>query len=63
MLHSDAFTEVVEFDIQQASQLGITGVPFFVFDEAYSLSGAKGADTIRTAIEQVWQQRDGAGKP
>ena len=58
MLVSDAFIEVVQYDVQQAAELGVTGVPFFVFDRSYGLSGAQGTDTIRAAIEQVWNARD-----
>ncbi len=45
--------EEVNQDIYNAHQVGARGVPFFVFNEAYSLSGAHGADTIYKIIETV----------
>jgi predicted DsbA family dithiol-disulfide isomerase len=40
-LVSDEFTEKVEYDIREAEELGIRGVPFFVFDRKYAISGAQ----------------------
>ena len=43
----------VALDQYQAQQVGARGVPFFVFNEAYSLSGAHGKDTILNVLETV----------
>ena len=40
-------------DEQQAYELGVTGVPFFVIDRKYGLSGAQPADTLRQVFEKV----------
>lgn len=45
--------EEVQLDQYQAQQVGARGVPFFVFNEAYSLSGAHGQDTILKVLETV----------
>ena len=37
----------------QASQQGITGVPFFVFGEKYALSGAQPAEVFTRALAQT----------
>lgn len=41
MLKTDKYAPAVVEDIQEAQQLGITGVPFFVFNRKYAISGAQ----------------------
>ncbi len=43
----------VNLDQYQAQQVGARGVPFFVFNEAYSLSGAHGKETLLNILETV----------
>ena len=43
----------VALDQYQAQQVGARGVPFFVFNEAYSRSGAHGKETILNVLETV----------
>jgi len=49
--NSETLEEEVEHDIYNAQQVGARGVPFFIFNEAYSLSGAHGAETIYKVLE------------
>jgi len=55
-LESDAYTAEVEADINQAAQYGIQGVPFFIFDNKYAISGAQGAEAFGQALDQIWQE-------
>ncbi len=55
-LESDAYTAEVEADINQAAQYGIHGVPFFIFDNKYAISGAQGTAAFSQALEQIWQE-------
>ncbi len=52
---SDQYTADVEADIQEARQLGASGVPFFVLDRRYGVSGAQPVEVfeqaLRTALE------------
>ncbi len=41
VLESDRFTDDVRTDIYESQQLGVRGVPFFVFDRKYAVSGAQ----------------------
>lgn len=43
----------VKADVAQAAAYGITGVPFFVFDGRYGVSGAQETETFRRVLEQV----------
>ncbi len=54
VLESDDFAEEVRQDEQDARRLGITGVPFFVVDRAYGVSGAQPPELIRSTLEQAW---------
>jgi len=53
----DAFAEAVRSDERRARQLGIRGVPFFLINETYSLSGAQPTAVFAAALEQVWGRR------
>lgn len=51
----------VEADIATAGQLGIQGVPFYVIDERYGVSGAQSSDVFLEALERAVQDRATAG--
>jgi predicted DsbA family dithiol-disulfide isomerase len=52
-LNDDAYGEAVERDITRARMLGVTGVPFFLIEEKYGVSGAQSAEAFAGAFEQV----------
>lgn len=43
-------------DIQEAAAYGISGVPFFVIEEKYGISGAQPAQVFEAALAQVWDE-------
>ena len=53
VLASDEFADAVEADERTASALGATGVPFFVLDRRYGISGAQPAEVILSALERA----------
>jgi len=53
MLASDAYGHEVQADQQLAAQFGASGVPFFVFDRRYGISGAQPAEVFEQTLEQV----------
>ena len=55
LFSTDAYADDVRNDIAEARALGISGVPFFVIDRKFGLSGAQPADTFTAALEQAWQ--------
>ncbi len=57
MLASDAFTEAVHADEYEAQQIGVRGVPFFVLDNKYAVSGAQSSEHFLGALEQAWKER------
>jgi len=57
VLSTDRYADAVRRDQAQGRAYGITGVPFFVVDEAFGISGAQPAPLILQALEQAWAQR------
>jgi len=57
VLDGDAYADAVRQDELEARQLGISGVPFFVFDMALGVSGAQPAETFTSALNQAWVRR------
>ena len=49
------YRDAVEADIERARAYGAGGVPFFVLEEAYAVSGAQPTDTFAQVLQQVWQ--------
>jgi predicted DsbA family dithiol-disulfide isomerase len=58
MIASDAFSEDVKHDILQAQQFGINGVPFFVLDEKYAISGAQESSVFLQALAKTFQEME-----
>lgn len=58
-LRSSRYAEAVDADIAQARAYGIQGVPFFVFDEKYGVSGAQPPEAFAQVIERVRAERTG----
>lgn len=54
LAEASAYARDVRADEDEASRLGITGVPFFVVDRRYALSGAQTTTTFLGALEQAW---------
>lgn len=53
----DAYAEDVRADEREAAELGATGVPFFVLDRKYGVSGAQPAEVFEQALTQAWGER------
>lgn len=56
VLHSDKFTEEVKMDIATAQEIGVQGVPFFVFDNKYAISGAQPEEVFLQTLNRVWEE-------
>jgi predicted DsbA family dithiol-disulfide isomerase len=56
MLATDAFSEEVKQDIYQAQQFGINGVPFFVFNEKYAVSGAQESAVFLQVLTKTFEE-------
>lgn len=59
-LESNEFLPAVKADVAQAAEYGIQGVPFFVIDGKYGISGAQEASTFAAALQQVRDEKEAA---
>lgn len=63
VLASNAYTQEVEADKSKAASLGITGVPFFVFNNKYAVSGAQPTEVFSQTLATSWEEYAKAQKP
>ena len=57
-LESHRYLADVKADVALAREYGIQGVPFFVIDGKYGVSGAQEAETFANVLSQVQAERD-----
>ncbi len=53
LLASDADKDLVVGEIEAAQKMGVNGVPFFIFDQQYAVSGAQTPDVIAGALRDI----------
>jgi len=56
-LETQEHAAAVRSDEAEAHTLGITGVPFFVVDRRYGVSGAQPAEQLLAVLERAWSER------
>ena len=56
VLAGDDYADAVQADVAEARSLGANGVPFFVIDRRYAISGAQPAELLRQALERAWDE-------
>ena len=61
VLTKQAYTEAIEDDVRQAQAYGASGVPFFVIDQRYGISGAQPTQTFAGALGRAWADRPTVG--
>lgn len=62
-LADESLDEAVQLSVATAASLGITGVPFYVVDEKYGISGAQPTEVFVQALTQVWQEKQASAQP
>jgi predicted DsbA family dithiol-disulfide isomerase len=56
VLDGDDYADAVRAEESEATELGISGVPFFVIDRKYGISGAQPAEQLVAALTQAWRE-------
>ncbi len=56
VLASEDYAQGVNVDISQASQLGVQGVPFFLVNDKYSISGAQPPELFEEALNKIYSE-------
>ncbi|MEW2623444.1 DsbA family oxidoreductase [Streptomyces sp. NPDC048106] len=52
-----AYADDVRSDVREAAVVGVTGVPFFVLDRKYGVSGAQTTEMFSKALATAWESR------
>lgn len=64
-LVDEKYLHAVHSDMQEAHQIGVNGVPFFVFDRKYAISGAQDPASFLSLLQKSYaewkKQQDGDG--
>ncbi|WP_229335466.1 DsbA family oxidoreductase [Flavobacterium sp. ALJ2] len=55
-LTDNQYADKVKSDIQEAQELGVNGVPFFVFNRKYAINGAQSPDTFLQTLEKSFDE-------
>jgi predicted DsbA family dithiol-disulfide isomerase len=56
MLSSDKYKDTVKKERQYGSRLGVTGTPFYIFNDKYAVSGVRSSNEFLDLLEQVWRE-------
>ena len=55
-LQSSEYGNKVDSDLYEASQVGVRGVPFFVFDRKYAVSGAQPVEVFEEVLNKAYHE-------
>jgi predicted DsbA family dithiol-disulfide isomerase len=58
LFNTDDYSDAVRAEMQEARQIGVSGVPFFVFDRKYGVSGAQPPEVLLQYIEKSFSEWD-----
>jgi len=56
MLSGDEYLDKVKYDQHVAEEIGASGVPFYVFNNKYAVSGAQAPEVFEEVLNKVWQE-------
>lgn len=56
VLNSDQFEDAVRKDLREAREIGVDGVPFFLFGRRYAIGGAQPPELLLRALQQTWAE-------
>jgi len=55
-LAGNSFSREVEHDIAEANEIGVRGVPFFVFDRKYAVAGAQSPEVFTQVLDKSFAE-------
>jgi predicted DsbA family dithiol-disulfide isomerase len=61
IINSDVATDEVKEEMNYYRQLGVTGVPFFIFNQKYAVSGAQPTEVFLEILEKVSKEMEVEG--
>lgn len=63
LLNSDLYADGVKEDIEKARQAGVQGVPFFVLNDKYAVSGAQPSEALLEALQKAYAEFEKENRP
>jgi len=63
VLRGDRYADAVAADLRDARGLAVTGVPYYLLDHRYAVSGARPAEVFTEALARAWQDMSRATSP
>jgi predicted DsbA family dithiol-disulfide isomerase len=62
LLQNNEYADKVQLDIYESQQIGVRGVPFFLVNDRYAVSGAQHVETFLSALNKAWtSEKEAAG--
>ena len=61
-LNSTSYEEDVRKDEYEAKTIGVQGVPFFVINDKYAISGAQPTEVFLNSLKKVWEEEHASPK-
>jgi predicted DsbA family dithiol-disulfide isomerase len=58
LLNGDQYRDAVQAEIQEGKRIGVQGVPLFVFNRKFAVSGAQSPETFLKILEQTWAEEN-----
>ena len=58
LLESDQYLDEVKLDFHEARQIGVRGVPFFLIDTKFTVSGAQDSNYFLKALTKAWSEKE-----
>ena len=55
-LENNSYADEVRHDVYESQQLGVQGVPFFVFDRKYGVSGAQETEVFLRTLQKAFEE-------
>jgi predicted DsbA family dithiol-disulfide isomerase len=55
-LSGDEYSYEVRTDEDEAHELGVSGVPFFIFNRKYAVSGAQPVHLFSEVLQKIWDE-------
>lgn len=58
VLDAGRYDDAITADVREAQQIGVRGVPFFVIDRRYGVSGAQPTEAFAEVLAKAWSERN-----
>lgn len=58
VLDTDLFSDLVKEQMAESRTVGVQGVPFFVIDRKYAISGAQQLDYFKRSLDYIWAEHE-----